>query len=109
MTDRPVGLRYGGHGDPMFEVCLDAMNRMRAAVANVVTEAEDPRDGLTIIMTAAAMFAGVQGGTLLAMGALQNQDRRRMVETAMTNFRQGVEFGLKRGLHVGADVAGGRA
>lgn len=105
----PIQSHVGKVGDPMFEACIDAMERMREAVADIVMAQDDPRDGLSIIMTAGAMFAGVQAGSLMSMGEFRSQDKRRLGEAALHNFRQGLDMGLRRGLRIGTDVVGGNA
>lgn len=109
MSDQPVDMKTGAPGDPMFDACFRVMDLMREATAAFVEQQPDPRDGLTIVMTAAAIFAGVQAGTLMAMGELRQQDRRRLGEAALHNFRQGIDFGLNRGLRIATEEGGGSA
>lgn len=107
--DEPIKTRVGAAGDPMFDALFAMMDAMREASTPLVETFSDPRDGISALMSAAATFAGVQAGTLLAMGALKQQDRRRVGETALTNFRQGIDFGLSRAMRLATDEFGGNA
>lgn len=102
----PAKLTSAAPGDPIFDLCIEAMNRMREATIEIVGRAGDPRDGLTILMTAASMFGGTMAGTLMAMGELRRQDQRRVVESASHNFREGIKHGIARGLRIGHEVSG---
>lgn len=56
----------------------------------------DPDDipmNQSFAMTAAALFAGMTAGHMIALGALQDQDRRRAGQMMLTNFRNGIELG----------------
>ena len=110
MTDEPLKTIHGKPGDPMFEalfVMLDAMREATTPIGEAVFD--DPRDALSVIMSAAATFAGIQAGSLMAIGALRTQDRKRVGEAALKNFRQGIDFGLNRGLRIGTEMHGGTA
>lgn len=44
-------------------------------------------------MTAAALFAGMTAGHMIAVGALDEKDKRRAGQMVLTNFRNGIELG----------------
>lgn len=108
MNDGPE-IRHAELGDPMFELCFEAMEAMRQATLFVASRMDDPRDAITVVMTAASMFSGMQAGTLLATGALRNQDKARTAAAAATNFREGMKAGQIRGLRLATEEFGGTA
>lgn len=95
--------------DPMYQLVIDMVEAMRAATAPLTAQAEDPRDAMSAIMTAASMFAGAQFGTLLLLGEVRQQDIRRAAEAAARNFREGVKVGTNRAARVAAQEVGGHA
>lgn len=44
-------------------------------------------------MTAAATFAGMTAGHMIAFGALMERDKRRAGQMILANFRNGIEIG----------------
>ena len=96
-SDEPVELRDGALGDPMFNAAIEMMEAMREATTPILERFPDPRDGLSALMAAAAMFAGAQAGHLIAGGALQLRDRKRVIEAITRNARQGIDVGISRG------------
>jgi hypothetical protein len=110
MTDAGLKEIEGKPGDPWFELLFAMMEAMREATTPILDQAfDDPRDALSVLMSSAATFAGVQAGTLMATGALRQQDKKRVCEAALKNFRQGIDFGLNRGLRIGTEQHGGAA
>jgi hypothetical protein len=56
----------------------------------------DPDDipmNQSLSMTAAALFAGMTAGHMIAFGTLEEQDKRRAGQMMLTNFRNGIEMG----------------
>lgn len=47
----------------------------------------------SLAMTAAALFAGMTAGHMIALGVLQDQDKRRAGEALLKNFRNGIDLG----------------
>jgi len=47
----------------------------------------------SLAMTAAALFAGMTVGHMIAVGALNDRDKRRAGQMVLLNFRNGVEMG----------------
>ena len=109
MSDEPLKTIHGQPGDPMFEALFAMMDAMRAAIVPVMEEFADPRDALSVAMSAASTFAGTHAGTLMTIGALRSQDRKRVGEAALANFRQGIDFRRNRGMRIYTDQAGGSA
>lgn len=105
----PLKAKSAAPGDPWFEALFDMMEAMRAAIVPILEGFDDPRDAYSVAMSAAATFSGSHAGTLMAMGALRSQDRKRVGEAALTNFRQGLDIGLKRGMRIGQAECGGTA
>lgn len=104
-----IATRILGTDDPMYALAIDMIEAMRAATTPYVELAGDPRDGLSALMTAANMFAGAQFGTLLVLGAVNQQDTRRAAEAASRNFREGVKIGTRRATRVAREGCGGTA
>jgi len=67
---------------------------MRAATVDL--RGADPLHGNSMIITAAAMFAGTVAGHLIAAGAMDNSraNTRRLVKSFEKNFAQGIKVGL---------------
>lgn len=107
--DESLKVKMGTPGDPMFDACFAMMDAMREALVPHLLGFDDPRDGLSVAMTAGSMFAGSHAGTLMTIGALRSQDRKRVVDAAIRNFRQGIDFGLQRGMRLFTEQAGGNA
>lgn len=105
MSDE-LKMRHGQPGDPMFEATIEAVEAMRAATLFTLQRFDDPRDALTVLLTAASMFSGANAGTLMAMGAFTRQDTRRVVEAASRNFREGMKVGEARAFRVAGEQAG---
>lgn len=67
---------------------------MRMALAPIFNG--DPDDipmNQSFAMTAAAMFAGMTAGHMIALGVLQDQDTRRAGQMILANFRNGIKIG----------------
>ncbi len=67
---------------------------MRIALAPVFNEhPDDIPMNQSYAMTAAAMFAGMTAGHMIALGVLEDKDQRRAGMMVLTNFRNGVKVG----------------
>lgn len=68
--------------------------RMRIAVADIFND--DP-DNIPInqsfALTAAALFAGMTAGHMIALGNLEERDKRRAGQMVLVNFRNGIVLG----------------
>jgi len=79
--------------DHIHGMIFELMNAMKLASLPCMSMTEDPRDAMSAVMTAAAMLAGAQFGSLMVLGAVRQQDTRRAVETFGRNFREGIKVG----------------
>jgi len=96
-------------GEPLHDLVMVMMETMRATTASLVMSVDDPRDGLSALMTAANMFAGSQFGALLVVGAVTQQDTKRAADAASRNFREGVKVGLRHATRVARQTSEGTA
>ena len=46
-------------------------------------------------ITAAALFAGMTAGHMIALGVMKEQDKRRAGQVVVANFRNGIELGKR--------------
>lgn len=95
-----------GPGSAEFDAMFELNEAFRAAACDFFDRQTDPAVALSIIGSAAAMFAGVQFGQMIAMGALFDQDTRRIVENIAGNARQGIKVGKKRGARIEREMGG---
>ncbi|HVQ09543.1 MAG TPA: hypothetical protein VMS43_14015 [Allosphingosinicella sp.] len=68
--------------------------RMRFALAPMFND--DPENipvNQSYALTAAALFAGITVGHMIALGVMKEQDKRRAGQVILTNFRNGIELG----------------
>jgi len=81
--------------DPHMEAMMQMCERFRAAMHDAVGEFEDPRDAIAVAMTAGIVFAGMQAGSLIAMGDYQETAEQYAQFNLMleTNFPCGIRFG----------------
>lgn len=100
---------YGRPGDPKFDAVFKIMNDMKAVTADFVLAQPDRRDGMSVVMTAAMMFAGAQAGALQSIGSILPRDKKRVLAAAQKNFEQGMKVGLAEGLRIGTTIYGGTA
>lgn len=107
MSDEPPQIESYIPGSPQFVAVMEAVKLMRQTAARMALHDIDMETGVMVMMTAAAMFAGEQGGMLLSVGAVP--DRQRLIDCAAANFRQGLEVGLKHGLEIVAQVIAERS
>jgi hypothetical protein len=61
---------------------------------------------ISLSMTAAATYAGIQIGTLIAIGVARDQDKKRMVDMMARNVRNGIDIGKKNTFSAAEKVCG---
>jgi hypothetical protein len=105
MSDEPQNLIRRA-GDEQFDAVIALNEAFRAAATEWFDKQPDPIVALSVLGSAAAMFAGVQFGQLIAAGSLQDQDTRRIIENIAGNARQGVKVGKKRGARIKREIGG---
>jgi hypothetical protein len=67
---------------------------MRMALAPVFNADPDAIPmNQSFAMTAAALFAGMTAGHMIAFGVLLERDKRRAGQIMLSNFRNGIEMG----------------
>lgn len=86
-------IRNGSNTEPMLQLC----QKFREIVAEVAADFKDPRDAMSVAMSAGIVFAGIQAGGLIAMGDFEETQEQydqfyRMIEA---NFAFGVGIGKR--------------
>lgn len=78
---------------------------IREAMLPFMNEHELPHL-ISMSMTAAATYAGIQIGTLIAIGVARDQDKKRMVDMMTRNVRNGIDIGKKNTFRAAERVCG---
>jgi hypothetical protein len=94
------------HGEPEFDQILHMADVMRDSVVSADFDWSDPTTTAKAI-TAAAMFAGMMFGQMIAIGLAADRDRRRAGEMVLKNFRQGTDAGKKRAFRIAGETSAG--
>lgn len=95
--DGDISVMTVGAGDPQFDFVVALVEAMRSATTPLIEASGiDPRDGMSLLSSAGTLFAGIQVGMLIGMGALRTQDRRRAGDVALASFRFGLKLGENR-------------
>jgi hypothetical protein len=69
---------------------------MRIGVAPLLNRNQDHLPMLqSFQVTAAALFAGITLGHMIALGVAKDQDKRRAGQAVLKNFRNGIELGKR--------------
>jgi hypothetical protein len=101
-------LRVASFGDPQHTETIELAECIRAAVAEYLGHSSDP-NRISVAMTAACMFAGSLLGTLIVSGIARDQDKRRVTESMMRNFRSGIDVGKHKALRIATEQFEGNA
>ena len=93
-------IRNGPNTEPLAQLC----QKFREVFAQSIGDFADPRDAISVAMSAGIVFAGIQAGQLIAMGDLDETSEQfaqfsRMIEA---NFGFGMDIGKK---HTAAHMA----
>lgn len=100
----------------MADIQLRTAEANSSELAEIMSMADDMRDALVagrdwsdpqsmgFAMVAAAMLSGMMFGQLIAMGAAREQDRRKVGESILANFRMGTEAGRSRAARIAAEM-----
>jgi hypothetical protein len=76
------------------EAITDMIASFRPALAGTFEAAPDTIPmNQSYAISAAALFAGMTVGHMIALGVLRDGDRRRAGQAMLANFRVGIEFG----------------
>lgn len=94
-----------GVGSPDFDDILAMADAMRESIVPGF-DWSDPHT-MAKAITAAAMFAGTMFGQSIVVGIAKDGDRRRAGEMVLTNFRQGIAAGKRRGYRIAAELGEG--
>lgn len=94
------------HDSPEHALVVHLCEMFRMAVAATCPDEDAAPKFNSIAMTAACMFAGSLFGTMLYAGLARPQDKRRVTEAMMRNFRSGIDVGLRRGARVEKEMGG---
>lgn len=73
------------------------VERFRFVLSEVMDQFEHPRDAVTAAMSAGITFAGVQAGTLIALGDIADDaaGRKRLTDMIEKNFAEGEVLGKR--------------
>ncbi|MFE8106951.1 hypothetical protein [Sphingomonas melonis] len=109
-NEKELQTRELAQGDVLHGMILELLNAMKLATTPYMSMADDPRDAMSAVMSAASMLAGAQFGSLMVLGAVSPQDTRRAVEAAGRNFREGIKIGQSQAARIEREAnIGGRA
>ncbi|WP_047168882.1 hypothetical protein [Rhizorhabdus histidinilytica] len=93
--------------DPRHRELWDIVIFLDAATKPLLKDASDPAQAMSMLMTAAAHFAGGILGKLIVAGVASDRDKRRAVEAMAANFRAGIDVGKRAAMRtVKADCEG---
>lgn len=93
-------------GDSQHALVVELCELYRGITAAACpSEAEAPEHN-SFAMTAACMFAGTLFGHMLYTGVARPQDKRRVTESMMRNFRAGIDAGLRQATRVEREMGG---
>jgi len=91
-----VPLRKIMHDDHRYAEIAQLSEFFRAATSSYVSDAADPRQAMSVLMTAAAVFAGIQFGMIRMMGELRMSDQKHAEKAMVHNFRTGIGIGVRK-------------
>lgn len=91
--------------DPEGNTVFLMADAMRDSILPYIDPVQ-PHHSMSLAMTAAATFAGMQIGQLIAIGVARDQDKKRMVDTMVRNIRQGIDLGKKNTFRAAEALAG---
>lgn len=97
--------RYTTIGEPEGDLVFQMANAIREAIIPFM-DPVDPHHTVALSMTAACTYAGIQIGTLIAMGVATPKDKKRMVDMMTRNVRLGIDLGTKHMFRVAGKLAG---
>lgn len=94
MADEQIGISDALKVDGAEDRIRDIITLMRMALAPMFNDDIDniPMNQ-SYTITAAALFAGMTAGHMIALGTMKDQDKRRAGEVVLKNFRNGIDLG----------------
>lgn len=94
MAEQQIPFISSDDAPDMLEAAKEIVARFRLAMAPVLNaDLDNIHVHQSNMITAAALFAGMTVGHMIAVGAMKEQDKRRAGQLVLTNFRIGVELG----------------
>lgn len=91
------------------EETIEIVQFLQLATLRFLGDGTDPTR-ISLLASAAAMFAGTQLGTLIVAGLLPEQHKKRSVDMMAKNIREGIEVGRRRAMRVmHREMGGGNA
>lgn len=88
---------------------FEMVEALRAAVVPILAPdiAHIDPNRMAKMIAAAGIFAGIQFGTLIAMGIASDKDQSRVNSIVSSNFRKGIDIGKQHAVRAAEIVAGG--
>ncbi|MBB5684319.1 hypothetical protein [Sphingobium boeckii] len=108
MTSEVI-LKSAGSGSAEHLEMIELVEVIRQATMHVIRDVDDPAMKSSILMAAAATFAGTIMGHMIVAGLLHDQDKKRVTDAMARNFRTGIDVGKRRAMRVACDEFGGNA
>lgn len=99
-----VPLREIRGSDPRHAELAERAQAFELIALPMIKNAPDPYAEMSMLMTAAMVFAGTTFGKLIVAGVATDGDKRRTVEAMAKNFRTGIDIGKRAAMR--AVVAG---
>jgi hypothetical protein len=96
-------------GDSKHFLVIQLIEIMRAAGHSLPTAKTDPRNHMTLMITASAFLAGTLHGQLEVMGECPKRLRKTMENSLLRNYREGRTIGEKIGARALRESAEGTA
>lgn len=102
-------LRIATAGDDEFAQIIAMVEVIHKATAPLISESLNARQAHGYLMVAAAMFAGSICGSMIVLGDVRDQDKKRMTDSMARNFREGIDVGKRRTARILTETVEGRA
>lgn len=106
MAVSEIATKVATTADPEGQTVFAMVEAIRGAIVPFADPVE-PHHSMALAMTAAASFAGIQIGHLIALGVVSDQDKKRMVDMMARNVRNGIDIGKKNAFRAAENHAGG--
>lgn len=95
--------------DPRHAALAERTQIFEMFALPMIKNAPDPLEEMSMLITAAMVFAGMTFGKLIVAGAAAEGDKRRTVEAAAKNFRTGIDIGKRAATRAGVSDCEGSA
>lgn len=102
---KDMEVRRANLGEPDGDLVWKLTDAIRKAMMPFV-DMDDLPHFMSLSMTAASTYAGIQIGTLIAMGVANEEDQENIVEAMTKNIENGVKIGIKMTFDAAATMHG---